>query len=380
MEEKTILVVDDEERNIKLIKAMLGLESYRLSEAMNGEEALSLVEQEKPDLILLDVMMPGLDGFEVCKRLKDDDSTKMIPVCMVTALREKEHLVKAMKNGADDFLSKPVDQTELLVRVKSLLRIKSYQDELTENYREIYEKNQKLEELERIKEGLTHMIIHDLRNPLAAISGNLELLLMRREGFTEKNLTAIDRCLINCSDLKEMIGSLLDIHRMEEGALELNKETVDLSALIEEVLEQFTSKAASRQISLSFQPDQPSVSAEIDPGLIKRVVANLMNNALRHTPPEGSIEISMPLISPDSNFRINVMDSGNGLNPEYHQIIFDKFEQADRGQNGVKIGGSGLGLTFCKMAVEAHGGKIWVESEGEGNGSTFSFTLPGQPA
>ena len=186
MNQKKILIVDDEEKNIKLIKGILAPERYQVYEAFNGEEALKQVADNDPDLILLDIMMPGMDGFEVCKRLKQDESTKMIPIVMVTALNEKEHSIRAMKVGADDFLTKPVDHTELQVRVKSLLRIKSYHDSLLASNQEISEKNEKLQALEKTKEELTHMIIHDLRTPLMVISANLELLQMNGESFSEK--------------------------------------------------------------------------------------------------------------------------------------------------------------------------------------------------
>ena len=185
LEKPTLLIVDDEERNIRLLKAMLMAKNYHLLEASRGEEALRIVSATPPDMILLDVMMPQMDGFEVCRRLKGDEKTRKIPVILVTALSEKQHRVKAMEVGADDFLSKPVDLTELTVRVKSLLRIKSYHDELFNSYQEIAAKNEKLEELQKAKEGLTHMIIHDLRNPLTAISTYLQLALMEKKDFSE---------------------------------------------------------------------------------------------------------------------------------------------------------------------------------------------------
>jgi putative two-component system response regulator len=185
MKTPTILIVDDEEKNIKLIKGMLLSQNFQLVEALSGEEAFKFVRHHRPDIILLDVMMPGVSGFEVCRQLKQNEETKTIPIVMVTALREKEHRVKAMDAGADDFISKPVDQTELLIRVKSLLRIKSYHDELLNSHQEIAAKNKKLLELEKIKEGLTHMIIHDLRNPLGAIVGFIDLILLDKQDLSD---------------------------------------------------------------------------------------------------------------------------------------------------------------------------------------------------
>ena len=152
MNRHKILIVDDEERNIKLLKAMLMADDYQCFWAVNGNEALEAVNDINPDLILLDVMMPGINGYEVCFRLKGNEKTRMIPIIMVTALKEKEDRICSTKSGADDFISKPVDRTELLTRVKSLLRIKSYHDDLVESYRELAEKNVKLQDLEKIKD------------------------------------------------------------------------------------------------------------------------------------------------------------------------------------------------------------------------------------
>jgi signal transduction histidine kinase len=377
MKEETILIVDDEEKNIKLIKGILKSEQYNVFGALSGEEAITMVPDICPDLILLDIMMPGMDGFEVCRRLKNDEKTKMIPIVMVTALDEKEHSVKAMTVGADDFLTKPVDHTELQVRIKSLLRIKAYHDTLLDSYREITEKNEKLQELERIKEALTHMIIHDLRTPLMVISANLELLQMNGESFSEKQLQKIEVSVRNCAEINQLIQSLLDTHKMEEGKLKPDKETVDPAALADEVVEQFSTQAEAKQMSLSFTKPNDIPSTCLDANLIKRVLTNLITNAIRHTPEGGTIEVNMDLLMPEKeSICLRVRDNGNGLAPQYHQKIFDKFEQVSLKQSGVICGASGLGLAFCKLAVEAHGGTIWVESEGEGKGATFNFTLP----
>ncbi|MCD4716671.1 MAG: response regulator [Desulfobacterales bacterium] len=321
-------------------------------------------------------MMPGTDGFEVCRSLKQDEKTRAIPVVMVTALREREHKIKAMNAGADDFLSKPVDSFELLVRVKSLLRIKSYHDDLQESYKEIAEKNEKLHKLDKMKEGLTHMVVHDLNNPITAISGSLELLLMDKELFPENQIRTLEKCVSYCKDISQLIQRLLDIRKMEEGKLQPNKEMTDPVELIDGVMEQFLPKIETKRLTLCFPKPGNRFSIEMDHGLIKRVVANLINNAIRHAPEGGRIEIDVGLSSAKGNFCISIKDNGNGLEPQYHKKIFDKFEQVDLKQAGVETGTSGLGLAFCKLATEAHGGEMWVESKGENQGCTFSFTIP----
>lgn len=376
MDKAKILIVDDEKKNIKLLKGMLFSENYNLFEACSGEEALGLVPAIHPDLILLDVMLPGVNGFEVCRQLKQNDKTKTIPIVMVTVLTEKEQRVKALKAGADDFLSKPVDHTELVVRIKSLLRIKSYHDELLDSYTEIAEKNEKLLKLEKIKEGLTHMIIHDLRNPLGALSGFIELTLFDKQNLSENQLELLQGCASSCHDLKDMVQSLQDIYKMEEGKLELKKEEIHLGEVIDSTMRQFAPKATAKQIVLNcHKPDRlPMIT--VDRSLMRRVIANLLNNAVRHTHADGAVTITAETHPENGCLHIRVKDTGDGLAPEYHQKVFDKFEQVRLKNEGINVGASGLGLAFCKLAVEAHGGRIWVESDGEGKGASFQFTLP----
>ena len=371
-----ILIVYDELKNIRLLKAMLMSESYITFEALSGEQALEMISGVNPDLILLDVIRPGINGFDVCRKLKLADKTKVIPIVMITALSEKAHRLEALEAGADDFLIKPVDRSELLVRAKSLLRIKTYHDELRARNIEIAEQNEKLRELQKIKEGLTHMIIHDLNNPLSSIIGALDLILLKESALSQKTRGSMNACLEYCRDLKNMILSLLGIHRMEEGKLELNIKGSDITEVIMEAMQQSEFKAMKNQVRLSANGSIAPHTAKIDRGLIKRVILNLLSNAIRHTPTGGKVRVKTDLNTADGIIRIQVVDTGNGLAPEYHKKVFDKFEQVSLNQEGVKLGSGGLGLAFCKMAVEAHGGKIWVESEGEGRGANFQFTLP----
>ena len=284
MKEPKILIVDDEEKNIRLLRAMLTAEKYQIFEALSGEQALQSVIAVNPDLILLDVMMPGINGFDVCRKLKRADKTKMIPIVMVTALSEKKHRIEALDAGADDFLSKPVDRSELVVRVKSLLRMKGYHDELWARNRVIAEQNDQLRELEKIKEGLVHMIIHDLNNPLMSIIGNLDLIMLKGPPLSQDQLGSMTACLSHCAELKNMILSLLEIHKLEEGNLELDIENTDIADVIQEVMEQADFIAKQNQVMISANGTERPCIVDIDRNLIKRVLVNLLSNAIRHTP------------------------------------------------------------------------------------------------
>ncbi len=372
----TILIVDDEPRNLKLLSAMLASQNYRLVTAQSGNLALEIASRMRPDLILLDVMMPDIDGFEVCRRLKKKPGMQMVPIIMVTALREKEHRIRAMQAGADDFLSKPVDRIELLIRIKSLLRIKRYADRLISSHLRLREKNRQLRDLEKTKEGLTHMIIHDLRSPLTAISGHIDLSLMMLANDAERLKKNLVSCRQHCDYLNQIIQSILDVYRMEQGNQRLNLKLIDPCKLAAEVRNQFSLQAALKQVAVELSCAELLPSVEMDPLLIKRVLANLLDNAIRHTPESGCVRILLEADLQTGQLFIRVSDAGPGLPSKYHSKIFNKFEQLRLRKSGKHLGNSGLGLTFCKMAVELHGGKIWVESDGGNHGCTFSIQIP----
>jgi signal transduction histidine kinase len=248
------------------------------------------------------------------------------------------------------------------------------------HYEEIAAKNEKLLELEKTKDGLIHMIVHDLRNPLFSIFGNLDLMLQAKEKPSQNQITYLETCMRSCEELKEMIDSLLDIYKMEEGKMQLNLEQSDVVALIKDIIQPFFIKATEKQIEILYDRSNRNLTVEVDKGLIKRVFTNLINNAIRHTPSGGTIRISADTYQNNGNIHVEVEDTGNGIAPAFHQKIFDKFKQVKLRKSDISVGASGLGLAFCKLAVEAHGGKIWVESEGEGQGTNFQFILPVKPS
>jgi CheY-like chemotaxis protein len=305
-----VLIVDDEERNLKLFKALLSHEGFETVTASNGAAALASVDARRPDLILLDVMMPGINGFEVCRRLKQEARTQMIPVLMVTALKENEDRVRALEAGADDFLSKPIDATELLVRVKSLLRIKRYYDELISKNRQIQEKNVKLEELERLKENLYHMVVHDLRNPLMSISGVVELLQRSPGGLSQTQVEMLDICTSGCRELKSMIDGILDIYRLEHGTMKLRKIPFDWKDLILQIEPFFRVKSSSNHIQLNFAYAFESCRLCGDRSMLSRVVSNLLDNAIRHTPQAGRISVYSEQDPSTGCLLVSIQDSG----------------------------------------------------------------------
>ncbi|HID11874.1 MAG TPA: response regulator, partial [Candidatus Latescibacteria bacterium] len=284
----TILVVDDDVVNVELLKEMLSLEGYRVDKAFNGLQALRRISESPPELVLLDVMMPGMDGFEVCRRIKADQANRFLPVILVTALKGTQDRIRGLETGADDFLSKPVDRGELLARVRSLLRIKHLYDELER-------KNKELLRLEHHRRELTQMIVHDLKNPLTVIMGNVQLLLLTRKELDEDVRDLLGRAYKSGQSLLRMINTLLDIDRMEAGTLELKREQVDMAGLIREVVEAFEGPARSQGVALGYELPQGLPEVEADRDLIQRVLENLLSNALQHTPSGGRIAVAASL-------------------------------------------------------------------------------------
>ncbi len=360
MQPATVLVVDDNKDNIELLEAYLKANDYRVVSASNGHEALERVKKAPPDLVLLDIMMPVMNGYEVCKRLKEDERTRFIPVVMITALKDLDDKIKGIEVGADDFLTKPFNKQELLPRVRSLLKIKRLHDELAKSYLD-------LQELQRTKESLTQMIVHDLKNPLTGVMANLEIVAMEEHVEARECLEAAQR---SCALLFNMIQDLLDVSRSEEGKLTLNPETLDVSEIILPNVQVAETLALmeNKSIAVSIPEGTPAVVG--DRGLLHRVVANLLNNAIKHTGRGGNIVVGVER-GEEGALKVYVEDTGRGIPPEFREKIFEKFVQIETGR---RIG-VGLGLTFCKMVVEAHNSRIWVEDR-EGKGNRFVFTLP----
>jgi len=373
-----ILIVDDEPVNIKILTGMLSTEGYNILKADNGPEALKILGKVTPDIILLDVMMPEMDGFEVCRRIKAEKDMRLIPVLMVTALQDKIHRQQALEAGADDFLSKPIDRTELIIRVKSLIRIKQYSDELVESNRILEEQKEKLKKLEKAKEALTHMIVHDLRSPLTSISMNIDLCLMKLT--QDQGLKRyLENASYQCTYLDSMIQGLLDIYKMEKGKLSLSKEKIRPEPLIMEVVDRFTPQLEAKKLHLDLKLPSNCPKVQMDSELISRVIGNLLDNAIRHSPNGGNIEIQLSIDNARKLMVFSIADSGRGLDEKYHKCIFDRFEQINLKKEGVTTGSIGLGLNFCKMVVELHGGKIWVSNKPNDTGCIFSFYLPFDP-
>lgn len=367
----SVLVVDDTPANLQVLGGMLKEQGYRVRPVPSGKLALQAAQNDPPDLILLDINMPEMNGYEVCERLKADEKLKPVPVIFISALNETADKLKAFRAGGVDYVTKPFQLEEVEARVGAHLTLRRLQVELERQNHQLHESYVKLRELESLRDSLTHMIIHDLRTPLTTVKGFIQFLeITDGQNLSEDGRESVRMATGATDTLVEMVSSLLDVSRMESGEMKLNLAECDLVSVARDVLGKMESLRGGRTLSLVTKGE--SVLLTCDSDLISRILQNLLGNALKFTPPNSEIRVG---IEPGGGIvRVFVADNGPGIPPEYHEKIFEKFGQVEARSQKQKHS-TGLGLTFCKLAVEAHGGQIGVDSE-VGEGSTFWFEVP----
>ncbi|MBW4645559.1 MAG: HAMP domain-containing histidine kinase [Goleter apudmare HA4340-LM2] len=361
-----ILAVDDTKDNLILVQTILESEGYEVDLVENGIAALEQVVQSPPDLILLDVMMPGMDGYEVTRRIRNNPEIKSyIPILLITAFHESS-VVEGLDAGADDFIRKPFDTDELLARVRSLLRLKHSLDEQ--------------QKMTRQREDFVSRLTHDLRTPLVASDRMLTLFL--EETFCKispEMKQAINVMIRSNQNLTQMVNTLLEVSRFEAGKKTLNWESCNLGAIAQEVVSELYPLASEKNLTLKLDVHQLEAQGETAGVLMgdqlefRRVLNNLIGNAIKFTDTGGiKIRIFEQSGNPTNQdwIIIEVEDTGYGIAPEDQSTIFERFRQ---GRN--KRSGSGLGLHLSSRIIEAHGGKIDVTSE-LGQGSVFTVRLP----
>jgi signal transduction histidine kinase len=359
-----MLVVDDDPGSRKLLEGYLLAESYSVSCVADGASALAIARQELPDVVLLDVMMPGMTGHDVCRALKRDPGTHLAQVMMVTALDSMPDRVEGLDTGADDYVSKPVRREEFLAKVRALLRARRLLVDLENARAELAARNQELQ----LKKTLAQTLVHDLKSPLSAILGNLDLLEMRSE---DRLRYLVQRSRDGASRMLKMIVNLMDVEGLEEGRLTPAIEAVDAAEILQRTMTEAEGAAAQKKVGLAMSADE-EVWVDADPVLLRRVVDNLLANAISKSPPGG--RVTMTAAMREEGGEIAVSDEGEGIPEEHREHIFEKYAQLEKNGAG-DSNNRGLGLTFCRLAVEAHGGTIWVD-EAAGGGARFRLILP----
>ena len=375
-----ILVADDVPANVELLFDQLHVLGFRAIAASDGPSALAACFEQQPDLCILDVSMPagdlGVDdrstGFEVCRRIKRDPRTKSIPVIFVTALNDTTDRVKAIEAGGDDFLTKPHNRLVLGARVRSLLKLKAATDALEESLR-------KLRELEKMRDDLMKMIVHDLKTPLTSVLATMEMLIdgdfgaltdraaqrARRRRGQGRGSARADR------------GPARGLAPRGGGADARPRSRSRPAALLTEIVHEWEIRFQQEGATATVDVADDAPVFEADKALLKRVFGNLVQNALTHSARAVTLHARRARATATACCSRSPT-TAPGIPPEYHEVIFRKFERV-KTPNIPRTRSSGLGLAFCKLVVDAHGGRIWVQSAGEGQGSAFHFTLPVKP-
>ncbi len=377
-----ILVVDDRAENRGILCQLLARLEHETVEASTGQDALDLVERIQPDLVLLDLMMPGIDGYGVLERLATRPG--FLPVIVVTAASEREARLRALKLGAHEFLVKPIDLEELGVRVRTMLELKRARDaaqrkrdeleaEVASRTAELREMNQRLVAADRLKDEFLAVVSHELRTPLNAISGFGSILMDGLRGpLNEAQRADLARMLVGAQNLASLVDDILDLSRMQAGTFSIMPVPVDFAPLVRDCLAGLepVARRGRQRLQLEAEADLPPVCA--DAPRVYQILRNLVGNAMKFS--GAGTEIRVSIRSEIGAVACRVTDAGPGIAETDLDRIFDRFTQLDMGTTRV-AGGAGLGLAIAKSLVEAHGGKIGVESR-VGKGSTFWFTLP----
>ncbi len=361
-----ILIVDDLPKNIQLLGSILREKGFDIAFAKSGKEALKRVENNDFDLILLDIMMPGMDGFEVCKSLKDNDKTSDIPIIFLTAKNDTESTVKGFELGAVDYVTKPFNAIELLARVNTHLELKNKTKELVDT-------NQRLIELNSTKDKFFSIIAHDIRNPLVSFKGLTELLTKNYNDFTEEErLKFIHSMKNSAKHLYNLFENLLEWSRIQTNRTKFSPAPFNVNPIIEQVVTLMELSAQSKKIKVVNDLPKKDIEAFGDKQMFATILRNLVTNAIKFTPGNGEITIST--IPGEEYVELSVKDNGVGIPNEDQSKLF-RIDQHISKPGTKDEKGTGLGLILCKELVEKNSGQIWLESE-EKKGSSFYFTFP----
>lgn len=398
-EKLKILAIDDIPDNLLTLKAIISdvLPGATVFTASDGLQGIELARAEDPDVILLDIVMPSLDGFEVCRIIKKDKRLQMIPVLFLTALKTgREIRIKGIEAGAEAFLSKPFDDAELMVQIQAMAKIKERNmllnaqkeqleslvaqrtfelkqeiNERIESEKRILALVDELKQADKNKNEFLNALSHELRNPLATIVGGLSLLdLSTDKEQTDKAKEIMKRQI---DHLCHLVDDLLDITRITRNKITLKKEKLELNKVASSTVEDYKMLFREKGVKIITEINKNSIYIDADPVRLTQIIGNLLHNALNFTERNGYTLLSIH--EEEGEAVICVKDSGIGIKPEFLPYIFEPFKQADISLSRCN-GGLGLGLSIAKGIAELHGGSVHVNSEGPGKGSSFYIRLP----
>jgi two-component system, sensor histidine kinase and response regulator len=354
----SILIVDDVARNIQLVAKFLTKEGYNLFFAQSGEAALKQVEGRVFDLILLDIMMPKMDGFEVCRRIKSNTRTQQIPVIFLTAKTDDESISKGFEAGGVDYLTKPFNPSELIARVKTHIRLQ--------------QREKDLREVNSAKDTLFSIIGHDLKTPFFTIMGLADILLTNYNEYSDDERKELISYINESAKVSHiLLDNLLNWTRLQTGTIKGEPVNLNIEQIIRENMELLRSQALAKNVSLQSEIDEEIV-VFADTNMLNTILRNLINNAIKYTPRKGSVNIKVS--KKELHALITVIDSGIGIPlHKLEKLLSAKDSSSTLGTENES--GTGLGLVLVKEFVQLNNGTIKVESE-VGKGTSFFFTLP----
>jgi signal transduction histidine kinase len=354
-DEALILIVDDIPRNLQVLGSILSESGFGVSVASDGQSALDAIVANRPDVVLLDIQMPDMDGFEVCARLQAQEETKDIPVIFLTARTEIEDIVRGFEIGAVDYITKPFIAQELLARVRTHLRL--------------VRQTKHLADLNKEKDEFLGIAAHDLRNPLSKIQFIAEKMSYKAAEFTPELITdAAEDIVYTVGGMMELIGNLLDTNAIEQGKIALEVNPIEIGVIIEHIVQDYKERAATKKITLEYSQDNPLPLVLADEVAVVQIFDNLLSNAIKYSPTRTSVGISLR-VGENSTVELRVRDQGPGLTDADKTRLFQKFARLSAQPTGNEHS-VGLGLSIVKKLVERIGATISVESV-VGEGSTF---------
>lgn len=362
----TILIVDDLKQNVDLLGDLLEKTGHHILKATSGESALAIVHQTPPDLVLLDINMPVMTGYEVCQTLQADELTRHIPVIFISALDQPKHILQGFEVGGVDYISKPFNFQEVMARVRTHLTLAEQRKEI-ERLREI--EKQQFEEITQMRDHFTRATAHDLKSPLSTILSYSKMLQEAEPGDATIPVMA-DGIRQSAEKMQRLVMDILELAQMQSGE-NLRLFPTPIKPLLEKVCRNMEVVAQEKGIALALHLPDEKVVLEVDGHRIERVLDNLISNAIKYTPAGGVVDVD--LIASDDYLQISVQDTGYGIPPDELPHIFNAFYRVKDKQHQ-KIRGTGLGLSIVKAIVEQHHGQVTVESE-PGKGSLFTVHL-----
>ena len=363
-----ILIIDDNPKNLDVLSDLFDQQDVIVLFALDGKSGLQRAMSGQPDLILLDVMMPGMDGFEVCHQLKTDTCTQEIPVVFMTALSETADKVRGFQAGAVDYITKPIQPEEVLARVKTHLSLRNLQKKLQHQ-------NEQLRKANASKDTFFSILAHDLKSPLNSLKLFPELIIENIEEYSKEEIlkyTSMQQQAVTI--FSALLENLLTWSKNQKGLADYRPQTYKLQKIIERTITFLNPSAEQKQIQFIASVADDAI-AYVDLNMIDTVLRNLLSNALKFSKPEGTVEISV--VPRGSWNEILVRDRGIGIPVEAFSKLF-RIDTSFKRVGTANEAGTGLGLIICKEFVERHGGTLRVESE-VGKGSVFSFTVPKEP-